>query len=492
MSQLNIHNTQHFKLENIDFLKSADFRKIVMEDLSSGKRMISLCPVDRKDRSKIIAVFADQSNSMITVTGCDFGNGPFEFESFANEFPQTNFFECELAENHGFTLLNHPWQRPVRKQTVINGSTPYEFFGITGDEIHEVAVGPIHAGVIEPGHFRFQCHGELVYNLEINLGYQHRGIEDLIMKAGDIQRIILTESIAGDTVMGHMSAHCNAIESLCSTTPGLRAQIIRSIGEEIERIAMHIGCLSGIANDVGFALAANSYGRIRTIMINSLGLICGSRFGRGLFNYGGVRFDIDEITLKTLLANMRSVKSDIAQINALMFSSVGALSRFENTGQVSFSDASSTGLVGIAARSCDIKTDTRVNFPYGAYRYAHLSMMTMQAGDVFARAKIRSLEIDESFRYIIEQLENLPEGEVSTKMGEIATAKGVVSISEGFRGEIVHIAITDKSGKLMQYKIKDPSFNNWYGLSLALRNTAISDFPLCNKSFDLSYAGHDL
>lgn len=491
MSSLNIHNTQSFNLNSLTFLENADFRKHLISELSAGKRMIALCPADRNDRSKVIAVLADRTNSMISVSGWDTG-GRLEFESFANDFPHTNFFECELAENHGFKPTGHPWLRPVRKQTVIDGNRPYKFYSIEGDEIHEVAVGPIHAGVIEPGHFRFQCHGELVYNLEINLGYQHRGIEEMIIKANDTQRLILAESIAGDTVMGHMSAHCGAIESLSGTAPALKAQIIRSIGEEMERIAMHIGCLSGIANDVGFALATHSYGRIRTIMINSLGLICGSRFGRGLFNYGGVRFNIDAEVRKQLLANMRSVRDDIFHINEMMFSSVGALSRFENTGKVSHEDAVTAGLVGIAGRSCDVKTDTRVDLPYGAYRYAHLSMMTMQSGDVFARAKLRSLEIDESFRYIIEQLENLPETGTLSPAGHMQENSAVVSITEGFRGEIVHIAVTDSQGKLVQYKIKDPSFNNWYGLSLALRNTAISDFPLCNKSFDLSYAGHDL
>ena len=189
---------------------------------------------------------------------------------------------------------------------------------------------------------------------------------------------------------------------------------------------------------------------------------------------------------------MKSVRDDIFHINGLMFSSMGALSRFENTGKVSHEDAVTAGLTGIAGRSCGIHTDTRIDFPYGAYRYAHLSMMTLQSGDVFARAKLRSLEIDESFRYIIEQLENLPETGTISPSGKLQENSAVVSITEGFRGEIVHIAVTDSSGRLAQYKIKDPSFNNWYGLSLALRNTAISDFPLCNKSFDLSYAGHDL
>jgi Ni,Fe-hydrogenase III large subunit len=175
-----------------------------------------------------------------------------------------------------------------------------------------------------------------------------------------------------------------------------------------------------------------------------------------------------------------------------MFSSTGALFRFEHTGIVSKEIAEDIGMVGIAARSCGIDLDTRINRPYGAYRYAPISIMTIHTGDVFARARLRAMEINESLRFIAEQIENLPGGNIRSEAAPVAAASGVISIVEGWRGEIVHAVFTDGSGGLAQYKIKDPSFNNWYGLGMALRGTAISDFPLCNKSFDLSYAGHDL
>ncbi len=369
---------------------------------------------------------------------------------------------------------------------------PYQFFKLEGEEVHEVAVGPIHAGVIEPGHFRFQCHGELVYNLEINLGYQHRGVEELLLKANQNQRIILSESIAGDTTIGHVFAHCNAIENLSNTQLSLRAEVIRTIASEIERIAMHLSALGGIANDVGFALPASSYGRLRTLAINSLAAICGSRFGRGLFVYGGVRFDLNETIINTVVENLKIINDDVREINKYLFSSVGALSRFEETGIVNTNLAKSIGLVGLAARASGIEEDTRINFPYGAYRYNPISMITLATGDVFARARMRAIEIEETIRFVFDQIENIPQGEIKSEHGRMAANSGVVSIVEGCRGEIVHIVFTDEARVLSNYKIKDPSFNNWYGLSLALRETAISDFPLCNKSFDLSYAGHDL
>ena len=492
MTSLVLQNNQRFDLSSIPFLSVDDFHKNVFEALSIGYRMIALTPIDQKVPEKIIAVFADNASSSIHIIGGVFDKLKLEFESFANEFPQTNYFECELSENYGYVPLNHPWLRPVRKQNVILGNKPYQFYKLEGEEVHEVAVGPIHAGVIEPGHFRFQCHGELVYNLEINLGYQHRGVEKLLLEANSNQRIILSESIAGDTTLGHTFAHCSAIESLAQTQLSLRTEVIRTIASELERIAMHLSGLGGVANDVGFALPAASYGRLRTIAINSLALLCGSRFGRGLFIYGGVRFDFDDEKINSVKKNLEVIRSDVIEINNYLFNSIGVLTRFEDTGTVSKELAQSIGLVGLAARSSGLEEDARLSFPYSAYRYNPVSMITLSSGDVFARARLRALEIDESLKFIFDQLDNLPTGEIKSEVGELKKNFGVVSIIEGWRGEIVHLAFTDDKGNIVQYKIKDPSFNNWYGLSLALRTTAISDFPLCNKSFDLSYAGHDL
>jgi len=492
MISLQVQNNQTFRVDEIPFLDKNKFADSVLEGLANGYRMVGLFPIHKNIPNKIISILVDSDSSSIHIIGGEFPKDKLEFESFANQYPQTNYFECELAENYGYIPIDHPWLRPVRKQNTILGNKPYQFYKLEGDEAHEVAVGPIHAGIIEPGHFRFQCHGELVYHLEINLGYQHRGIESLMLNANKNQRMILSESIAGDTVVGHTYAHCNAIESLADIQISLRAQVIRSIAEELERIAMHLSGLGGVANDIGLAIVASSYGRVRTLVINSLAELSGSRFGRGLFVLGGVRCDFNDENVKQIINNLEIVKKDVIAINKFLFSSTGALTRFENTGIVSNYFAQQIGLVGIAARASGIELDTRIHCPYGAYRYFPISLITLSSGDVFSRARLRALEIDESLRFIFEQIENLLEGEIKTEVGNMAPGSGVISMVEGWRGEIVHSAITDETGKIIQYKIKDPSFNNWYGLSLALRKTAISDFPLCNKSFDLSYAGHDL
>lgn len=491
MNHLELQNNQLFDKNQIEFLNKNKFCNEVSGLLENGSRMIALTPTDTKSPGKTIAVFANSVSSEIQLTGCDFG-GSMEFESWANDFPQTNYFECELSENHGYIPLNHPWLRPVRKQNFILVNKPYNFYKLEGEEVHEVAVGPIHAGVIEPGHFRFQCHGETVYNLEINLGYQYRGVEKLFLTSNPMQRLVLAGSIAGDSAIGHTFAHCNLIEGLGRAQLSLRTEVIRTIAAEIERIAMHLSGLGGIANDIGFALPSSSYGRLRTLAINSLAEFCGSRFGTGLFIYGGIRYDIKDEALIKITENLNTIQNDVTQINEYLFSSVGALSRFEETGTVKKDLAKKTGLIGLGGRASGIEEDVRIHFPYSAYRYNPVSMLTLATGDVYARARLRALEIEESLRFIFEQLNNLPDGDLKSELNKTAANSGVVSIVEGWRGEIVHLAFTGSEGEFVQYKIKDPSFNNWYGLTLALRNTAISDFPLCNKSFDLSYAGHDL
>ena len=492
MSAMKIQNGQSFLSADIEYARGSQFIDNVASLLSEGHRLVGLFPPAEKDPRRLLAVLADPDSAQFVLCAGEFDPGKLTFESMAKDHPQTAYFECELAEKYGYIPANHPWLRPVRGHTLNPSGRAYRNYQLEGDEVHEVAVGPIHAGVIEPGHFRFQCHGETVYNLEINLGYQRRGVEKLIMESEPAKRIMLAESAAGDTVIGHAYAHCAAMESLSDAQIGLRAHVIRSIAEELERTAMHLAGLGGIANDIGFALASASYGRLRTLAINSFAALCGSRFGRGLLTYGGVRFDFDDEVIADISAKLDTIAHDVAEINDVMFSLTGALIRFENTGTVTKETAEKIGMVGIAARASGVETDTRVNRPYGAYRYSPISLLTIQSGDVFARARLRALEMYESLRFIKEQIETIPGGAVKTGTGEARASSGVISVVEGWRGEIMHAVFTGADGKIAQYKIKDPSFNNWHGLSAALRGTAISDFPLCNKSFDLSYAGHDL
>ena len=430
---------------------------------------------------------------MLWLTSTRMGKDDARFASLAHDFPAMNYFECELFEQTGVVPERHPWLRPVRTaDDWRKNGEPYEFYAVQGEEVHEVAVGPVHAGVIEPGHFRFQCYGEQILHLEIMLGYQRRGVETLLPQRNPAQQIVLVESIAGDSVIAHATAFCAGIECLAGSTLSLRDHAVRSIAAELERIAMHLSTLSGISIDIGFALPAAAIGNLRTLAINLTAEICGSRFGRGWIIPGGVRFDADDAWIEKAKKVLATIREKFRDAEALLFNSASALSRLEDTGAVTPEAARQIGLVGLAARASGIDRDVRVDFPYGMYRYANVSSTVLESGDVYARAKMRSLEVEQSIEFILEQLDNLPAPKPKDREKNLRPNAIVVSLIEGHRGEIAHVLLTDVSGKLSRVKIKDPSFHNWQGLSLAVRENGISDFPLCNKSFDLSYAGHDL
>jgi Ni,Fe-hydrogenase III large subunit len=394
----------------------------------------------------------------------------------------------------------HPWLKPIRfspsrqfrrGNAVALSIGKTDFFTMNGDEGHEVAVGPVHAGVIEPGHFRFLCHGETVYHLEISLGYQHRGIERA-MTGGPHQRSLpYMETLAGDTSIGHATAYVHNLEALTALQVPARAEAIRTIAAELERLANHIGDMGALSGDVGFLPTMNYCGRIRGDVLNLTAEICGNRFGRGLLRPGGVNWDVSPETAQKLSDRLEAVRKDAYSAIELMLSTPSVLARLEHTGTLSPETARRLGLVGVAARACGLDFDIRHNFPYGMYQLVQLPLSTWHSGDCYARACVRWFEIQNSLDFVQQQLHALPAGEIGHDLPPIKKAFICVNLAEGWRGEICHVAGTDQDGRFAFYKVVDPSFHNWFGLAIALRNQQISDFPLCNKSFNLSYCGHD-
>ena len=407
-------------------------------------------------------------------------------------------FEREIHENFGIDYTDHPWLKPVRfpfnrvdKNSTVAG---YPFFAIESEELHEVGVGPIHAGIIEPGHFRFICNGEQILHLEIQLGYQHRGVEQLFLeKKKLLQRITLAENIAGDSVAGHTVAFVNLWESLCKYQPGGDLQLARTIALELERVAMHTGDLSGMCTDVAYQLGSAVYGRLRTPLINYFQSWCGNRLAKGLIRAGKTNFPFTGALADELTKLFDAYEKDFEGISEELFSLPSALARFEKTGVVTTEQAATIGTVGMSARMSSINRDIRSSHPHDLYTELNHQPVIKHHGDVYSRAQIRKEEIRQSIGYIRQLQQNIPqENSYGKQLSSPQPDSFSISLVEGWRGEICHCAITDDSGELILYKVKDPSFHNWLALALAVRNNEISDFPICNKSFDLSYCGHDL
>jgi Ni,Fe-hydrogenase III large subunit len=475
----------------------------MIASVEAGGRIASFFGAPEADAVRLFAVLAHPDTGAFSVSSALPGDA---YPALTPDCPQAHWFEREIAEQWGVVPEGHPWLKPIRFHRSYRaghdawGRAPddpispgvADFFTVQGEEIHEVAVGPVHAGVIEPGHFRFQCHGEKVLHLELALGYQHRGIERALAGGPAGRAKYLIETLAGDSTVAHASAYCELVESLSGARVPARAQALRGVALELERLANHTGDLGALAGDVGFQPTAAFCGRLRGDFLNLTALACGSRFGRGWLEPGGARFDLEPSRADELLQRLDRTLGDVASSVDLLWNSPSVMARFEETGAVSPQTAESLGLVGLAARACGLERDARFEFPSGIFRMAQIPVSTWKSGDVFARAYVRWLEIQRSAAFIREQLQAMPEGPIHDGELRLEPESLAVSLVEGWRGELCHAVLTDASGRFSRYKVVDPSFHNWMGLAMALRGEQISDFPLCNKSFNLSYCGHDL
>ncbi|MBF0300510.1 MAG: hydrogenase [Oligoflexia bacterium] len=474
------------------------------------KLMIVLRTIDNNDNN--------DNNLFIAITFA-----PTEYLAFTSQAKKFHLFEREIHEEFSINIQGHPQLKAVRSATTL--SEEYQFYNITGDSVHQVAVGPVHAGIIGPGHFRFNCMGERVAHLEIKLGYQHRGVEKLICKSCfDITKLSnLMECVAGDSAVTNILTFSELIESAFELEKeGIITsdiKIIRTIALELERLSNHIGDLGALSGDVAFLPPDAYFGRMRGEFLNLLLLLSGNRFGKGLIRPAINFYKINLLDINYIEKKLNELLTEIKHVSELLFSTQEIIDRFEGIGVIDNKTALDLGLVGVAARASGVKYDVRKNFLPGYYSVLekenkNITIQQRLSGDVWSRARIRYKEILDSISIIKNMLENLKsktdyktveqsqddsnfssnyllfKNKLQSKL--LPSSAVIVAINEGWRGELTHLMITDEKSKIIRYKIKDPSFHNWSGLAYAMRDQEISDFPLCNKSFNLSYCGFDL
>lgn len=497
-----VKNNSSIDLNSISIFSYPEFYDLIIKMLNSqDNHCVNYFAFQKKEDLQFIAAIAnDETGDIYLLSHLLHKNSKLELESITHKVNAFHIFEREIFENFGVKFTNHPWLKPVRfphnrynKESQIND---YPFFKINSSELHEVGVGPIHAGIIEPGHFRFICNGENVLHLEIQLGWQHRGIEVLFLQKKQLlQRTILSESIAGDTAVGHSLAFVNLMESLSDINVNEQLMIERSIALELERIAIHVGDIAALCTDVAYGLGANIFSILRTGIINFIQSWCGNRLGKGMNRVGGINLPFTEVHKKNLLEVISKFESQFVELAHNTYKLPSVENRFDNIGALSEQQIRTIGAVGMAARMGNVKRDIRCSHPFASFIKYPIETIVLNKGDVFSRFLLRRKEIKSSIAWIKNVLANESFQKVSEKpVSEIKLKpeKFAISLTEGWRGEICHCAITDNSGEIYFYKIKDPSMHNWKALELSLRNLEISDFPINNKSYNLSYCGFDL
>lgn len=432
------------------------------------------------------------------------------FPSIAPVIPHANWYEREVKDLLGLEPIGHPDPRrlvlhedwpegnyPLRKEFNLNTQVPrvkgnYKFQHVEGEGIFEIPVGPVHAGVIEPGHFRFSSIGETVLNLEVRLFYKHRGIEKMAESRTPEQMVFLSERISGTSSFAHSTAFCQGMEKVAGAALPRKARYLRVLFLELERIYNHVGDIGGIATDVAFIYPASLANKLREDLLRLNEAVTGSRYLMGMNQVGGLRRDLSPEQAELIRTSLDQSKKEFDELMEILKNSGSFMDRVEKAGQLSYLVAKDLGAVGPVARGSGVDRDGRRDAPYGCYPELEFNVVTGKVGDVLARMEVKAMEIQESIKIIKQILARLPEGEIAVAVTDFPAYQWAVSNVETPRGEALHFIMTGPENSIYRYKVRSPSFVNWPILPYAFEGNIVPDFPLCNKSFNLSYSGTDL
>jgi Ni,Fe-hydrogenase III large subunit/Ni,Fe-hydrogenase III component G len=432
------------------------------------------------------------------------------FPSLAKKFVAAYRFERQIQSLMGLTPIGNPDSRPwikhedwpaaawpLRKAFDASTKLPrvpgeYRWIRAEGEGIYEIPVGPVHAGIIEPGHFRFQAMGEDVINLEAKLGYVHKGIEKRFESFSWQEASRLAARVSGDTTVAHSLAYAQAVEALIGAIPPERAMWLRALFLERERIANHLGDLGAICNDVAFAFLLYQFHRLKEVLLRTNLTLFGHRFMMDRVMPGGVAVDIDGAGIKIILDELVWLEKEFERMVIIYDENSSVEDRVRDTGVLKPEQARDLCVVGIVARASGLNLDCRIHHPFPPYDRIIVKVPVLITGDVHARAWVRVEEIRESIRIIRELFASLPPGRISGPLSVPMPDRSGFSAVEGWRGEIIYWVQSGPKGEINRCMVRDPSSVNWLGLEQCIHGNIVPDFPVCNKSFNQSYSGNDL
>lgn len=437
-----------------------------------------------------------------------------KFPSIVKKIHEASVFEKKIKTFFGLEPVGHPHSTPIilqenwptniyplRKDFAWDTKVPMannkeNFTIFKGEGIYDIPVGPVHAGIIEPGYFRFSVLGEEILMFQAQLGYVHKGSEKLFETLNLKDKLKLSEKISGDSTFSHSLAFCQAVENLANLEISEQTGYLRVIFSELERLANHFGDIGAMMLDTGFNFGGAQGARLRESIMQINERLTGSRYLRGINNFGGINFNINKDDFTKLAEELLNIKNDFESVIEIAEKSSSLLNRLKKTGILSKRQAVDHGIVGVAARACGIKVDARIDTPYAAYDKLEFKIQTEQDCDVYSRFQVRIKEVRVSFELLNGSLHILLKLETNNHKQsselKLKPSSYAIGITEGWRGEIIYFVCTDSTGQICRVDVRDPSLLNWTVTPYAVKSNVVPDFPLINKSFNLSYSGNDV
>lgn len=493
-------------------VKKEDLPHICQRLKRGGGRLLTMIGTDERDLDKnfgLYYVFAfDEYGAVVTVHAMVEEEDP-TYPSVTAILPSCDWYEREVHDLFGLKPIGHPdlrslilhgdWPEgnyPLRKDYPIDQTQQperaQEWFSTTyeGEGITKVPVGPIHAGIIEPGHFLFGVAGDVILHLDAQLFFKHRGLEKRAEALNVFEGVQLAERICGMCAFSHAISYCLAVERLAGVKVPKRAQILRMIYLELERLYNHIGDIGDICSGAGFHMGTSHGARLKEELQQLNDQLTGHRFLRGIASVGGVRRDLTKQDLIYLQATLRDLRRDFREIVNIILDHEIVLDRMATTGELTLEVADAREVVGPAGRASGRKIDVRKSHPYLLYDQVEFEVPYYEQGDVLARVHVRIDETFESFSMIDQLIEKIEEGDIQTEVSleDIPAYRKGIGWTESSLGENVHWMMTGEDGRIERYRIRSAAYSNWPAVPTAVEGNIVPDFPIINKSFELCYA----